>query len=145
MLANHHEQSVEAAVQVAHALTTHRVTVEDDYFTAVDDLKPREEDDAGAGHVGEQEFLAGVFYLYICVDRDLLLANLDGDEALANRALRALTEAAVKVGPKGKQASFASRAYASLAMAERGAQQPRSLSVAYLKPVGGTDLMDRSI
>jgi CRISPR system Cascade subunit CasC len=128
---------------VAHALTTHRVDVEDDYFTAVDDLKPRDVD-AGAGHVGEQEFVAGLFYLYLCIDRDLLLRNLGGDEALARSALRALTEAAAKIGPKGKQASFASRAYASYALAERGSQQPRSLSVAFLKPVKGEDLLDDS-
>jgi CRISPR system Cascade subunit CasC len=143
MLADRPEHSVEAAVQVAHALTTHRVTVEDDYFTAVDDLKSRGED-AGAGHVGEQEFVAGLFYLYLCIDRDLLVRNLGGDEALARSALRALTAAAAKVGPKGKQASFASRAYASYAVAERGGQQPRGLSVAFLKPVGGDDLLEVS-
>ncbi len=31
--------------------------------------------------------------------------------------------------------SFASRAYASYVLAEKGDQQPRSLSVAYLKPI----------
>ena len=101
MLADRPDHSVEAAVQVAHAITTHRVTVEDDYFTAVDDLKPRGED-AGAGHVGEQEFVAGLFYLYLCIDRDLLLRNLGGDESLARTARRALAEAAVRVGPRGK-------------------------------------------
>jgi CRISPR system Cascade subunit CasC len=144
MLADKPSRSVEAAAQVAHAITTHRVTIEDDYFTAVDDLKPREED-AGAGHVGEQEFVAGLFYLYLCINRDLLLKNLGGDEALARTALRALTESSVKVGPKGKQASFASRAYASFALAERGSQQPRGLSVAFLKPVTGDDLLKKSI
>jgi len=144
MLADKPEHSVEAATQVAHAVTTHRVTIEDDYFTAVDDLKPRGED-AGAGHVGEQEFLAGTFYLYLCIDKDLLLKNLGGDWALARTALRALAEAAVKVGPKGKQASFGSRAHASFALAERGLQQPRGLSVAFLKPIDGTNHLADSI
>jgi len=144
MLADRPEHSVEAAVQVAHAITTHRVTVEDDYFTAVDDLKPRGED-AGAGHVGEQEFVAGVFYLYLCIDRDLLMSNLGGDESLGRTARRALAEAAVRVGPRGKQASFASRAYASYALAERGSRQPRGLSVAFLKPMTGDDLLKKSI
>ena len=144
MLANKPDHSVEAAVQVAHAITTHRVTIEDDYFTAVDDLKPPGED-AGAGHVGEQEFVAGIFYLYLCVDRDLLVRNLGGDRALTDTALTALVEAAVKIGPKGKQASFASRAYASYVLAERGDQQPRGLSVAFLKPIGGNDQLADSI
>lgn len=144
MLADNPDHSVEAAVQVGHAITTHRIAVEDDYFTAVDDLKPRDED-AGAGHVGEQEFLAGLFYLYLCIDRDLLVKNLAGDEDLARTALRALTEAAVKIGPTGKQASFASRAYASFALAERGDAQPRSLSVAFLEPIKGDSYLAESI
>ncbi len=143
MLADNPDHSVEAAAQVAHAITTHRVNLEDDYFTAVDDLKTRGED-AGAGHVGEQEFVAGVFYLYLCIDRDLLVRNLGGDESLARAAIRALADVAARVGPKGKQASFASRAYASFAMAERGAQQPRGLSVAFLSPVTGVNFLKDS-
>ena len=51
-------------------MTTHRAIAEDDYYTAVDDLKSRDEPgDAAAAHVGVQEFGAGVFYLYVCVDR----------------------------------------------------------------------------
>jgi len=50
-----------------------------------------------------------------------------------------LTETSVKVSPEGKQNSFGSRAYASYVLAEKGDQQPRSLSVAFLKPVTGID------
>jgi len=139
MLAEDPAYNVEAACQVAHAITVHTVSVEDDYFTAVDDLNSGEED-LGAAHIGETGFAAGLFYSYICLDRDLLVENLRGDEALADRATAALAEAAVKVSPRGKQSSFASRAYASYALAERGTQQPRSLSVAFLKPVQGGDL-----
>jgi CRISPR system Cascade subunit CasC len=134
----------EAAVQVAHAITVHEVAVEDDYFTAVDDLNS-DEDDRGAAHIGETEFAAGLFYLYICVNRDLLVENLGGDKDLADRALGALTEATAKVAPSGKQNSFASRAYASYLMAEKGEQQPRSLSVAFLKPISGEDILASAI
>jgi CRISPR system Cascade subunit CasC len=65
MLADDPEFNREAAVQVAHAITTHRAVVEDDYYTAVDDLKGPTED-AGAGFVGEAGFGSGLFYLYIC-------------------------------------------------------------------------------
>jgi CRISPR system Cascade subunit CasC len=67
MLAADPDYNREAAAQVAHAITTHKVTVEDDYCTAVDDLKTASED-AGAGFVGEAAFGSGVFYLYICID-----------------------------------------------------------------------------
>ena len=136
MLADDPEFNREAAVQVAHAITTHRAVVEDDYYTAVDDLK-RPSEDAGAGFVGEAGFGAGLFYLYACVNRDLLVRNLGGDEDLARAGIAALVEAAATVAPRGKQASFASRARASFVMAERGETAPRSLAAAFLRPVGG--------
>lgn len=134
MLADNPAYNREASVQVSHAISTHRVTVEDDYYTAVDDLN-RNEEDAGAGFLGVQEFGAGVFYIYVCVDYDLLKKNLDNDTALANSALSALVESASKVAPKGKQNSFASHAYASYILAESGTRQPRSLAAAFLKPI----------
>lgn len=134
MLASNPSFNVEAAAQVAHAVTVHAVSVDDDYFTAVDDLNQYQED-GGAAHIGETGFGAGVFYLYLCIDRDSLVENLQGDQALANQALAALMEAIAKVSPTGKQNSFASRAYTSYILAEKGARQPRSLSVAFLKPV----------
>jgi len=136
MLASKTEHNGEAAVQVAHAIGVHASAIEDDYFTAVDDLN---KDDSGAAHIGESGFAAAVFYQYLCIDRDLLKKNLGGDEELTQRALIALTEAAVKVGPSGKQNSFASRAYAHYVLAEKGAQQPRSLSLAFVKPIAGSD------
>ena len=144
MLASNPEFNVEAAAQVAHAITVHKVAVEDDYFTAVDDLNMGEED-MGAGHIGETEFAAGLFYLYVCINRDLLLNNIQNDEKLAAKTLRALTEAAATIAPTGKQNSFASRAYASYILAEKGRKQPRSLSVAFLKPVTGTDMLSDAV
>jgi CRISPR system Cascade subunit CasC len=135
MLADNPSKNIEAACQVAHAISVHSVVIEDDYFTAVDDLNDHS-NDAGAAHIGETGFAAGLFYSYVCINKELLIENLNGDEALANKAIQALTEAAVKVAPEGKQNSFGSRAYASYVRAEVGNQQPRSLSVAFLKPVG---------
>lgn len=134
MLASSPAYNVEAACQVAHAISVHPVVIEDDYFTAVDDLNDGSAD-AGAAHIGETGFAAGLFYSYICINRALLVDNLGGDEGLAQKAIKALIEAAVKVSPEGKQNSFGSRAYASYVLAEKGDQQPRSLSVAFLKPV----------
>ncbi|WP_133717570.1 type I-E CRISPR-associated protein Cas7/Cse4/CasC [Methylocaldum gracile] len=136
MLADNPRYNMEAAAQVAHAISVHKVAIEDDFFTAVDDLNKGIED-VGAGHMGETEFAAGLFYLYVCIDKDLFVENLNGDRELANRALSALVEAAATVAPTGKQNSFGSRARASFILAERGSQQPRSLSVAFLKPANG--------
>lgn len=125
--------NVEAAAQIAHAVTVHRATIEDDFFAAVDDLNPSE--DTGSGHIGELGFGAGVFYLYACVDRNLLVENLGGDTALAAKTLRALIECMCTVAPTGKQNSFASRARASFGLAELSDDQPRQLIAAFLKPV----------
>lgn len=135
MLADAPSKNIEAACQVAHAISVHGVVIEDDYFTAVDDLNDHS-NDAGAAHIGETGFAAGLFYSYICINKELLIENLNGDEVLADKAIKALTEAAIKVAPEGKQNSFGSRAYASYVRAELGDQQPRSLSVAFLKPLG---------
>lgn len=145
MLADAPRYNTEAAVQVAHAISVHEVAVEDDYFTAVDDLNEGAED-AGAAHIGETEFAAGLFYLYVCINRELLQKNLgDNNKELASKALRALTEAAAKIAPSGKQNSFASRARASYILAEKGDDQPRSLAVAFLKSVNGKDMLPEAI
>ena len=144
MLASKPAFNIDAACQVAHAISVHPVTIEDDYFTAVDDLNTGNED-AGAAHIGETGFAAGLFYSYICINKELLIENLNGNEALAGQAMAALVEVATKVAPQGKQNSFGSRAYASYVLAETGDQQPRSLSVAFLKPIGGQDYQTAAI
>jgi CRISPR system Cascade subunit CasC len=144
MLADNADFNREAAVQVAHAYTTHRVTVEDDFYTAVDDLKSKAED-AGAGLVGELGFGSGLFYLYICIDTDLLAANLGGNHGVAKSAVAALAEALATVSPSGKQASFASRARAEYLLIEKGSQQPRTLGAAFAKPISDADLVAASI
>ncbi len=144
MLADNPWANTEAAVQVAHAFTVHRTAVEDDYFSAVDDLNTGEEH-SGSGHIGEAEFGAGLFYLYICIDRNLLVKNLGGKKELADKAVNALIETSATISPTGKQNSFASRAYASYILAEKSEKQPRSLAVAFLKPVSGEDVLTNAV
>ncbi len=142
------DYTIEAAAQVAHAFSVQRVSIEDDFFTAVDDLNTGE----GAGHMGVTEFSSGLFYGYVCVDEDLLIENLKGDKPLARATLHALVESLATVSPTGKQNSFASRAYCSYLLAERGSRQPRSLSVAFLAPVtdysesgGSSGMLDNAV
>lgn len=144
MLADAPDYNREAAVQVSHALTTHRALIEDDFYTAVDDLKTTAED-AGAGFVGDAGFGSGVYYLYACVDCDLLIENLAGDVALARKAAASLARALATATPSGKQNSFAHHPRAGHIRAEFGPQQPRSLAGAFFKAVEGTDLMAASV
>lgn len=151
MLADDPDFNREAAVQVAHAFTTHRALAEDDWYSAVDDLKTREED-AGAGHIGEAGFGSGVYYLYACVNVDLLVENLSGDRALAAKGMEALARALATATPRGKQNSFAHHPLARHIRAERGSRQPRDLSGAFFHPVNlrlvelkSNDLMRASV
>lgn len=144
MLADSPEFNREAAVQVSHAFTTHRAEAEDDYYTAVDDLKDPTED-MGAGFVGEAGFGSGVYYLYVCIDIDRLILNLAGDQTLAREALEAVVEAFATASPSGKRNSYSHHTRASFIRAEAGDQQPRSLAAAFLKPVQGDDFLDISV
>lgn len=147
MLADSPAFNRDAAAQVAHAITTHRVVVEDDFYTAVDDLK-RPAEDAGAGFIGEAAFGSGVFYLYLSINRDLLIRNLGGGAAatdLADKAIAALIEAAATTLPSGKQNSFAAHARASYILVEKGDSQPRTLAGAFASPVEGANLLEDSI
>lgn len=105
MLADMPEKNQHAACQVAHAISTHAVEREFDFYTAVDDLKP--EDSAGADMMGTVEFNSACFYRYAVVDWDKLKANLQSDAELAEKGLKAFLEGFIVAEPTGKQNSFA--------------------------------------
>ncbi len=108
MLAQKPVLNIDAACQVAHALSTHRVTMEMDFWTAVDDLKALEEDpDAGAGGMGFTGFDSACFYRYVRLDWKQLLENLGGDIDLARNTVEAFLRAVVEAVPTGKQNAFA--------------------------------------
>ncbi len=105
MLADMPEKNQHAACQVAHAISTHAVEREFDFYTAVDDLKP--EDTAGADMMGTVEFNSACFYRYAVVDWEKLRANLQSDAELAEKGLNAFLEGFVVAEPTGKQNTFA--------------------------------------
>lgn len=105
MLAVMPEKNQNAACQVAHAISTHAVEREFDFYTAVDDLKP--EDTAGADMMGTVEFNSACFYRYAVVDWKKLEENLQSDTKLAAEGLRAFLDGFVVAEPTGKQNTFA--------------------------------------
>jgi len=115
MLAEKPELGLDAACQVAHAISTHRVTMEMDFYTAVDDLNP--EDTAGAGMMGFTGFDSACFYRYARIDWGQLVKNLNGDTGLARRTVEGFLRAAVAAVPSGKQTSFAANNPPSLLLA----------------------------
>lgn len=143
MLADDADFNRDAAVQVAHAITTHAAQAEEDWYSAVDDLNSAE--DTGAGHLGETAFGSGVYYQYICVDCGLLIENLDGDRELAARGAEALAFAVAQTTPRGKQNSFAHHPRAHYILVEAGPQAPRDLSGAFFSPVKAQPIMEKSV
>jgi CRISPR system Cascade subunit CasC len=100
--------TVEAALQVAHAISTHEARPEVDYYVAADDIPG---DDAGAGYVDEAMFASACFYKYFSIHWESLVKNLNGfqrnKEHLAAHTVGAFIRGAVMVNPTGKQNSFA--------------------------------------
>jgi CRISPR system Cascade subunit CasC len=137
-------QNVQAAVQVAHAISTNALTQEFDYYTAVDDLSG----ESGAGMIGDVEFNSSAYYKYLNVHWEQLVTNLGGDTEVAAQAVMALLEAAATAQPTGKQNSFAAHSLPDLVLVEAGRRNlPVSYANAFLRPAqqsGPDSLMDAS-
>ncbi len=141
MLADLPEKNQDAACQVAHAISTHAVEREFDFYTAVDDVKQLDETaDAGAGMLGTVEFNSACFYRYVALDLEQLRRNLQGDTELALRGVEALLRALVKARPTGKQNSFAAHNDPEyIVCTVRRDADPRNLANAFERPVGRRD------
>ncbi len=135
--------NIEAAIHVAHAFTVHREESESDYFSVVDDLQ-RDDEDAGAAHIGDTELTAGLFYGYVVVDVPGLVSNLEGcnsadwqsaDRELAAKVVEHLTHLIATVSPGAKLGSTAPYGRARFMLIEAGASQPYSLADAFRRPV----------
>ena len=134
MLADDPTLNMDAACQVAHAISTHRVNMETDYFTAVDDLLPK--GDAGAGMMGITSFNSATFYRYAAIDWEQLVQNLDDDAGLACKTVMGFLLASVKAIPTGKQNSFAAQTPPGFVLVVvRKDGQAWSLANAFEKPV----------
>lgn len=135
MVADGKNMNVDAACQVAHALSTHKVDMEMDYYTAVDDLLP--DDTAGSDMIGTVEFNSSCFYRYANIDCGQLQKNLgEGNSDLFIAAVKGFTEAAIKTVPTGKQNSMAAQNPPEYVRAViRKDNFPWSLANAFQKPV----------
>lgn len=144
---------VDAAMQVAHAISTNRVVVESDFYTAMDDLLLGDSmETSGSAMMGDIDYDSSCYYVYSCIDVDALKKNLSttphGDK-LAEKAVTALLEAMAYTNPSGKQNSFAGHVLPSAVMVQcKDKHIPVSLVNAYSKPAhptGNEDLVENSI
>jgi CRISPR system Cascade subunit CasC len=144
MVAENADLNIDAACQVAHAISTHKAAMEMDFFTAVDDLQPDEA--PGAGMMGTVEFNSSCFYRYAMIDLPQLEANLSGNGHLACRTVDGFLRASVAAIPTGRQNSMAAQNPPSFVMVVvRGSGTPWSLVNAFERPVQLTGRDDKGL
>ena len=136
MVADASDLNVDAAVQVAHAISTHAVETEFDYYTAVDDENERA-DETGAGMIGTVEFSSATLYRYATVDLAQLRTNL-GDDEMVGRAVKAFVRGFIASMPTGKQNTFGNRTLPDGVVVMARVDQPVSLVGAFEEPVPST-------
>jgi CRISPR system Cascade subunit CasC len=142
MIADNRDFNVDAASQVAHALSTHAVLNEFDFYTAVDDLKPDTE--SGADMVGTVDFNSACYYRYANLDLRQLAHNLGDDTDLVTRATSAWLHAFIHAVPSGRQNSTAARTLPDTLLGVVREAGAWNLVNAFLKPVTDADLMAAS-
>ena len=107
MVASAPELGLEGAAMFSHALSTHKVDNEIDFFSALDDWQREEE--TGAGMAGTLEFNAATYYRFVAINLDLLadnahLGQLTPDERRDITGV--FVEAALKALPAARQNSM---------------------------------------
>ncbi|HMJ05535.1 MAG TPA: type I-E CRISPR-associated protein Cas7/Cse4/CasC, partial [Chthoniobacterales bacterium] len=141
MVAADHSLTVEGAAMFSHALSTHKVDNEIDFFTAVDDLNPA--DDSGSGHMGTTEFNAATYYRFAAVNLSMLadedhLAAMSAEER--KEVVAAFIEATVRAVPKARKNSMNADTPADYVLGivkEKG--QPVQLVNAFENPIRATN------
>lgn len=131
--------NVEAAMQVAHAISTNKVMMESDYYTAMDDLLRGDTlEESGSGMIGDIDYDSSCYYLYASLDTDALRDNLkhaEDPDGLVRKAIPALLRTMALTNPSGKQNSFAGHVLPSAMLVDCKTDKiPVSLVNAFVKP-----------
>lgn len=134
MVADDASQTVEGAALFSHALSTHAVRSELDFFSAVDDEK-KGADDSGAGQIGTIEYSSACYYRYIGVNLDLLRQSKLFDQAQIKVVLENFIRAAILANPAARKNSMFGQTLPSYVLALKRTGQPLSLANAFESPV----------
>lgn len=113
--------NVEASMQVAHAISTNRVFMESDFFTAVDDLISGNEAELGSGMLGDIDYNSSCYYIYASLDTDKLsenLRNVENAEEIMQKIVPVMINTMAMTNPSGKQNSFAGHSLPSAVLVE---------------------------
>lgn len=136
MVADDQNLNEDASAQVAHAISTHQVSNEYDFFTAVDDIS--KEESQGAGMLGTVEYNSSTLYRYANVAAHELLNQLGSVEDTVG-AIRLFVEAFVKSLPTGKLNTFANQTLPQAILVTIRDDRPVNLVSAFEEPVRSND------
>lgn len=134
MVADDASQTVEGAAMFSHALSTHAVRSDLDFFSAVDDEKISA-DDAGAGHIGTVEFNSACYYRYVGVNIDLLRQSMLFDTAQLGSVMHNFIRATVLANPVARRNSMFGNSLPAYILGVKRSGQPLSLANAFEEPV----------
>ena len=144
------KSDVEASIQVAHAVSTNRVVLESDYYTAMDDLLFGETmEDNGSGMIGDIDYDSSCYYMYSSLDVDAFKDNLsyaDNVDELVKVSVSALLQTMALTNPSAKQNSFAGNVLPSAILVEvKDKKIPVSYVNAFVEPVNSRAIVKESI
>lgn len=137
MVADDPSLNEDASSQVAHAISTHAIQNEFDFFTAVDDLS--KEDNAGAAMIESIEFNSSTLYRYANVAIHELLRQLDNDKESTIKTLKLFVEAFSNSLPTGKVNTFANQTLPQLLVVSLRNDRPVNMVTAFEEPVKSSD------
>lgn len=141
---------VSGALSTAHRLSTHALSVENDYFTAADSLLSV----GGSGHINSQQLTSGLGYSYQVMDIGQLVSNITGckptewkqaEHDLAQHLVHNWIQISAKVFSQTKKGSAPAFTHADMVMVEVGYEQPRTLMNAWSVPVSPRNVLEGSI
>ena len=136
MLADDPSLNEDASSQVAHAISTHAIESEFDFFTAVDDLAP--EDNQGAGMLGTIEYNSSTLYRYANIALHEFVKQLGDKESTVNAA-KLFVEAFINSMPTGKINSFANQTLPQAVVVTLRTDRPVNMVSAFEKPIKSND------
>ena len=97
MVAQNPDLNISAAASFSHAISTHAVSNEVEFFTALDDINVA----GNAAHMDNLEFSSATYYRYVALDLGQLYESLDGQDL--EKAVEAFTKALFLAIPAARQ------------------------------------------
>ncbi len=100
MVAQAPTMDIEASASFSHAISTHQISNEVEFFTALDDFSDKQ----GSAHMGTIEYNAATYYRYVCIDLGQLYETLGSDEFF-DKAIESFIKALYVAIPQARQAT----------------------------------------